>query len=194
MEIIDCPKIVSLPEESLEGLSSLRSLSIENCHSLGSLPSRMQHATALERLTIMYCSNLVSLPNGLQHLSALKSPSILSCTGLASLPEGLQFITTLQNLEIHDCTEVMELPAWVENLVSLRSLTISDCQNIKSFPQGFQLRALRHLSIRGCPELEKRCQRGNGVDWQKISHTPYIYVGSSTLQQRRDTASSSSTS
>lgn len=195
LEIIECPNLVSLPEESLEGLSSLRSLSIENCHSLTSLPSRMQHATALERLTIMYCSNLVSLPNGLQHLSALKSLSILSCTGLASLPEGLQFITTLQNLEIHDCPGVMELPAWVENLVSLRSLTISDCQNIKSFPQGLQrLRALQHLSIRGCPELEKRCQRGNGVDWHKISHTPYIYVGLSTLQQRRDTASSSSTS
>jgi structure-specific endonuclease subunit SLX1 len=175
LEIIECPNLVSLPEQSLEGLSSLRSLSIENCHSLTSQPSRMQHATALERLTIMYCSNLVSLPNGLQHLSALKSLSILSCTGLASLPEGLQFITTLQNLEFHDCPEVMELPAWVENLVSLRSLTISDCQNI-------------------CPELEKRCQRGNGVDWQKISHTPYIYVGSSTLQQRRNTASSSSTS
>ncbi|XP_034930706.1 putative disease resistance protein At3g14460 [Populus alba] len=195
LEIIECPNLVSLPEESLEGLSSLRSLSIENCHSLASLSSRMQHATALERLTIMYCSNLVSLPNGLQHLSALKSLSILSCTGLASLPEGLQFITTLQNLEIHDCPEVMELPAWVENLVSLRSLTISDCQNIKSLPEGLQrLRALQHLSIRGCPELEERCQRGNGVDWQKISHTPYIYVGSSTLQQRRDTASSSSTS
>ncbi|KAJ6885361.1 hypothetical protein NC651_026090 [Populus alba x Populus x berolinensis] len=120
---------------------------------------------------------------------------ILSCTGLASLPEGLQFITTLQNLEIHDCPQVMELPAWVENLVSLRSLTISDCQNIKSLPEGLQrLRALQHLSIRGCPELENRCQRGNGVDWQKLSHTPYIYVGSSTLQQRRDTASSSSTS
>ncbi|KAJ6893069.1 hypothetical protein NC652_027163 [Populus alba x Populus x berolinensis] len=54
MEIIDCPKIASLPEESLEGLSSLRSLSIENCQSLASQPSRMQHATALERLTIMY--------------------------------------------------------------------------------------------------------------------------------------------
>lgn len=195
LEIIECPNLVSLPEETLEGLSSLRSLSIENCHSLASLSSRMQHATALERLTIMYCSNLVSLPNGLQHLSALKSLSILSCTGLASLPEGLQFITTLQNLEIHDCPQVMELPEWVENLVSLRSLTISDCQNIKSLPEGLQrLRALQHLSIRGCPELENRCQRGNGVDWQKISHTPYIYVGSSTLQQRRDTASSSSTS
>ncbi|KAJ6885362.1 hypothetical protein NC651_026091 [Populus alba x Populus x berolinensis] len=58
MEVIDCPKIVSLPEESLAGLSSLRSLSIENCHGLASQPSRMQHATALERLTIMYCSNL----------------------------------------------------------------------------------------------------------------------------------------
>ncbi|KAJ6885353.1 disease resistance protein RGA3 [Populus alba x Populus x berolinensis] len=195
LEIIDCPKIVSLPEESLEGLSSLRSLSIENSQSLASQPSRMQFTTALERLTIMYCSYLVSLPNGLQHLSALKSLSILSCTGLASLPEGLQFITTLQNLEIHDCPQVMELPAWVENLVSLRSLTISDCQNIKSLPEGLQrLRALQHLSISGCPELEKRCQRGNGVVWQKISHTPYIYLGSSTLQQRRDTASSSSTS
>ncbi|KAJ6885359.1 hypothetical protein NC651_026088 [Populus alba x Populus x berolinensis] len=76
MEIIDCPKIVSLPEESLEGLSSLRSLSIENCHGLASQPSRMQHATALESLTIMYCSNLVSLPYGLQQMKKEQTKEI----------------------------------------------------------------------------------------------------------------------
>jgi hypothetical protein len=34
LEIIECPSLASLPKEILEGMSSLRSLSVENCHSL----------------------------------------------------------------------------------------------------------------------------------------------------------------
>ncbi|KAJ6885352.1 hypothetical protein NC651_026081 [Populus alba x Populus x berolinensis] len=161
------PELLYIPKALIENNLPLLSLTISSCPKLRSLPANVGQLQNLKFLKIGWFQELHSLPHG-----------------LASLPEGLQFITTLQNLEIHDCPEVVELPAWVENLVSLRSLTISDCQNIKSLPEGLQrLRALQHLSIRGCPELEKRCQRGNGVDWQKISHTPYIYVGSSTLQQ-----------
>ena len=85
--------------------------------------------------------------------------------------------------------------AKLENLISLRSLAISDCQNLKSLPEGIQqLSELQHLSIQACPELEKRCKRAEGEDWQKISHIPYVYIGTSILQNRQDTAASSSSS
>ncbi|MBA0775363.1 hypothetical protein Gotri_010515, partial [Gossypium trilobum] len=194
LEIIECPSLITVPEQSLERLSSLRSLSIENCNGFTSLPRGMQHATALERLTVMYCSNLASLPDGLQNLLVLKSLTILSCPELASLPDGVQHMKMLQNLEIRICPKIMALPK-VKDLISLRSLAISDCQNIKSLPEGIeQLSGLQHLSIQDCPELEKRCKKGEGEDWLKISHIPYVYIGASVLQNRRDTAASSSSS
>ncbi|XVF39703.1 hypothetical protein PTKIN_Ptkin01aG0054300 [Pterospermum kingtungense] len=194
LDIIECPSLTTLPEQSLERFSSLRSLSIENCNGLTSLPTGIQHATALERLTIMYCLNLASLPDGLQKLLALKSLTILSCPELASLSEGISDMKMLQNLEIRVCPKLMTLPK-VNNLISLRSLAISDCQNIKSLPEGIQqLSELQHLSIQDCPELEKRCKRGKGEDWQKISHIPYVYIGTSAPPNRRDTAASSSSS
>ncbi|MBA0700738.1 hypothetical protein Goari_026807, partial [Gossypium aridum] len=194
LEIIECPSLVTLSEQSLERLSSLRSLSFENCNGFTSLPRGMQHATALECLTVMYCSNLASLPDGLQNLLVLKSLTILSCPELASLPDGVQHMKMLQNLEIRICPKIMALPK-VKDLISLRSLAISDCQNIKSLPEGIeQLSGLQHLSIQDCPELEKRCKKGEGEDWLKISHIPYVYIGASVLQNRRDTAASSSSS
>ncbi|KAB2082827.1 hypothetical protein ES319_A05G224500v1 [Gossypium barbadense] len=195
LEIIECPSLIALPEQSLERLSSLRSLSIENCNGFTSLPRGMQHATALERLTVMYCSNLASLPDGLQNLLVLKSLTILSCPDLASLPDGVQHMKMLQNLEIRICPKLMALPK-VKDLISLRSLAISDCQNIKSLPEGIeQLSELQHLSIQDCPELEKRCKEGKGEDWLKISHIPYKHIGAiSVLQNRQDTAASSSSS
>ncbi|XP_022765941.1 putative disease resistance protein RGA1, partial [Durio zibethinus] len=188
-----CEMLASLPH-GLENLISLENLDNNPIFLTTCLPTGMQHAMALERLTIMYCSNLASLPDGLQNLLALKSLTILSCPELASLPEGVQHMKMLQNLEIRSCPKLMALPK-VNNLVSLRSLAISDSQNIKSLPEGIQqLGELQHLSIQDCPELEKRCKRGEGEDWQKISHIPYVYIGTSILQNRLDTAASSSSS
>ncbi|KAM5575188.1 putative disease resistance protein RGA3 [Rosa sericea] len=191
LEIIECPNLICLPEEGFSGLCSLRSFSIENCPRLTCLPMGMKHLAALESLTII-CLNLVHLPDSFESLSALRSLTIFGCPELTSLPEGLQYSQNLQILEIRSCSKLMEFPEWVEHIVSLRSLAISDCPDIKLLPKGLQcLRALQHLSIRDCPNLEKRCERGTGEDWHKISHIPYVYVGSSALQQRQDIASTS---
>ncbi|OMO50848.1 Disease resistance protein [Corchorus capsularis] len=194
LEIIECPRLITLPDGIFERLSLLRSLSIENCNALTSLPTGLRQATTLERLTVMYCPNLASLPDSVQNLSALKGLTILSCPELASLPEGLEDIQTLQNLEIRICPRLMALPK-LGNLVSLRSLAISECENIKSLPEGIQqLSAIQHLSIRACPNLEKRYERGVGEDWQKIAHIPHVYLGTSVLQTRQNTAVGSSSS
>ncbi|XP_050378836.1 putative disease resistance protein RGA3 [Argentina anserina] len=191
LEIVECPSIICLPEDGMEGLCSLRSFSIENCPSLAFLPMGMKYLTSLENLTVMFLK-LVHLPEVLQYLLALRSLTIMSCPELRSLPAGLQHVQNLRILEIHSCPKLMEIPEWVEHLVSLRSLKISDCPEIEFLPKGLQcLGALQHLSIRDCPVLEKRCERGIGEDWQKISHIPYVYVGSSALQHSRDIASTS---
>ncbi|XP_059428613.1 putative disease resistance protein RGA3 [Corylus avellana] len=103
LEISDCHRLKSLPEDGIQGLSSLRTLSIENYDKLSSLSTGLQYLSALEHLSIMYCPKLPALPDDLHNLSALRSLSILSCPSLVCLPEGLPHIKTLQTLEIRSC-------------------------------------------------------------------------------------------
>ncbi|PPR90060.1 hypothetical protein GOBAR_AA30628 [Gossypium barbadense] len=167
----------------IQGLRSLRSLSIEMCSNLKSLPTELQFLTALEHLTIMYCPNLASLPDSFQHLSSLKSVSILNCPELNCLPDGLQYVSSMQNLEIRSCPDLLALPEWIAELPSLRSLALSDCHNLSSLPSGLQsVGSLQHLSILECPALEERCRKDIGEDWPKISHVAHVYIGSRESQ------------
>ncbi|RYR40782.1 hypothetical protein Ahy_A09g046517 [Arachis hypogaea] len=58
LTISDCGKLECLPEQGLEGLSSLRKLFIHSCKSLGSLPDGVRHLTSLQSLTIGGCPML----------------------------------------------------------------------------------------------------------------------------------------
>lgn len=93
LEICHC-HCISIPE-GIGSISSLRSLCIDNCDNLTSLPLSLKNLTCLEHLTIMNCRNLVSLPEDMHRLSALQSLTILSCSQVLSLPEELQHITTM---------------------------------------------------------------------------------------------------
>ncbi|KAK6940295.1 NB-ARC [Dillenia turbinata] len=185
LEIIECPSLVSLPEESMEGISSLQSLSIENCRfDMFACWNATPHRTPARNNYVLFESSIS--PDGMQHLSSLRSLNILSCLELVSLPQGtIENIKKLHNLEIWDCPNFMELLEWIANLDSLRSIAILGCQGIRSLPQGLQrLTALQHLSIRDCPELESDCRKEHGEDWYKISHIPFVCIGSSFLQKR----------
>ncbi|KAI3445835.1 hypothetical protein Pfo_002500 [Paulownia fortunei] len=179
LEINGCHSLTLLPYEEIEGLSSLKTFSIENCSNLISFSSGFHHLTALEQLSIMSCPKLTSLPDGFQTLSALRSLNIVSCPELISLPVSLQHVTALQSLVIHSCPGLTALPEWFRRFSSLRSLAISNCKYLKSLPEGLKcLTTIQHLSIQDCPLLEKLCRKKKGKEWQKIAHIPHNYIGS----------------
>ncbi|GMN63370.1 hypothetical protein TIFTF001_032457 [Ficus carica] len=103
LEISDCHSLVCFPENETQGLSNLRTLSIENCTNLTSLSMGFQFLTSLENLTIMYCPSLYILPSGIEYLFSLRSLTIISCPQLMSLPEELQRPNVLHTLEIRSC-------------------------------------------------------------------------------------------
>ena len=87
----------------LQGLSSLRSLSIERCNKFCSLSEGIQYLTSLEDLLINKCPELVSLPEQIGCLTSLSSLRILRCDNLMSLPDELQNLTALKTLRIRSC-------------------------------------------------------------------------------------------
>ncbi|CAK7351357.1 unnamed protein product [Dovyalis caffra] len=196
LSIINCPVLITI---SL--FPSLQHVEVRNCHPV--ILRCVAQLQSLSTLVIDKFPELLYIPKALiENNLLLSSFTISSCPKLRSLPANLGELQNLKLLKIGWFQELHSLPHGFENLTSLETLEIIECPNLVSLPEesleglnGLQrLRGLQHLSIRGCPELEKRCESGKGEDWQKISHIPYIYVGSATLPQRRDTASSSSSS
>ncbi|XP_027913640.1 putative disease resistance protein RGA4 [Vigna unguiculata] len=159
------------PEHVLEGLTSLRTLSINYCEKLKSLSEGVRHLACLESLTICGCPELVALPNKMSQLTALQHVSINICS---TLPDGLQRVPSLRSLYICDYKST-SLPDWLGDISTLEELIINYCRELRSLPSSIQrLTNLSHLSICKCPHLKKRCKRETGEDWQYINHIPKI--------------------
>ena len=58
----------------------------------------------------------------------------------------------------------------------LQQLQIWGSMDLKSLPDFLHTTPLKELNIYGCPILSKRCKRGIGEEWPKISHIPNIMI------------------
>ncbi|XP_062202662.1 disease resistance protein RGA2-like [Phragmites australis] len=187
-------------EDCGNGLRKL--LKIEDCDSgLTELPESMQRLTSLRSLKIWRCSKLCMLPEWLGELRSLQKMDIFDCNSMSSLPQSLSHLTSLQRLRLRYCDALHQLPEWLGELRSLREFMIvglpglsclpqSMCRltslewlhiegrtSIKSLPEWIKgLAALRILSIRDCPDLGRRYQRGKGEDWHLVSHVRRVNI------------------
>ncbi|GLU05075.1 hypothetical protein SLE2022_221950 [Rubroshorea leprosula] len=175
LDIQNCPKLKIIP--SLEGLVSLKTVTIGWCNELECLPSVLSSCIALEELQIGNCSNLVSIPEELKQLRSLvklnirgceklkyipsleglvslKTITILSCHGLECLPSGLSSYTALEELQIGNCSNLVSIPDKLKQLRSLVKLGIRGCEKLKYIPSLEGLVSLKSVSIWGCNGLE----------------------------------------
>ncbi|XP_056161691.1 putative disease resistance protein RGA4 [Syzygium oleosum] len=182
MESLEC-----VPGECWKSLTSLKYLSIWNCPGLTSLSKWLLQASNLEDLHIWGCEELdlskdesggnnnliLDFHGGLHH--SLRSLWINGLPKLAYLPQWLLQASNLERLKIENCSNLKALPEQIEALQSLQRLEIGTCPLLTSLPEGIRrLSSLTHLTIYNCPELERRCKRDAGEDWDKIAHIPRI--------------------
>ncbi|WVZ10609.1 hypothetical protein V8G54_015139 [Vigna mungo] len=117
-------------EHVMEGLTSLRTLSIQYCEKLKSLSEGVGHLACLESLRISKCPKLVALTSNMSQLTALREVSIMYC---CTLPYGLQRVPSLRLLCIYECTST-SLPDWLGDMISLQQLRIVCCKELRSLP------------------------------------------------------------
>ncbi|KAK4591910.1 hypothetical protein RGQ29_016395 [Quercus rubra] len=172
----------SSSSSSSSHLSKLKSMTIGNLPDVVSLPDGwVSNLISLESLYISSCKelNLGSDVDGMEwrHLNRLTYLGFNDLPKLNSLPVGLQHVTTLETLYIGYCENLKTLPRWIGNLISLKAFTIDNCLNLKSLPDEMHdLSSLQTLVIYNCPELQRRCEKETGQDWDKITHITTVDI------------------
>ncbi|GFZ02414.1 NB-ARC domain-containing disease resistance protein [Actinidia rufa] len=155
LEIFSCAKLQKLPR----GLpSTLRTLFIDRCTSLQSLPELVM-LNNLEKLEVFCCPALTGLCPGAGLPPTLKELVIYRCEKLeAVLAEGMTInCPSLESIDIRVCDNLKTLPDVIQNhdLRNLNWLFIEDCDNLESLPEGwFPKTNLRKLHITGCKKLD----------------------------------------
>ncbi|GKV00915.1 hypothetical protein SLEP1_g13522 [Rubroshorea leprosula] len=172
-----CNSLESIP--SLDGLSSLETLSIEICGGLTSLPNGLSSCTALETLKISNCNNLIWTSEDLRDLRSLVELEITWCRELRNirgLGEILGCLTRLRKLhfggfsaeveELEEYPNQLEelsligwekpkyLPCQIQHLTALRKLSLRRFHGIEALPDWLgNLSSLQSLYIINCRSL-----------------------------------------
>ncbi|KAB1671029.1 hypothetical protein [Gossypium barbadense] len=184
LTIRDC-KEVDLEGMQWEPLKNLSHLEIDNIPKLVSLPIGLQHLVQLKTLKIHNCNGLRSLLPVFQHLTSLEDFLVMDCKELELSGAGIQIFqdhTSLRFLQLQNIPKCRHLPEWLQHLTNLQRLFLVNLPNLTSLPHQMHcLTSLKYLHIQEIPQLEERCRKDIGADWQKIAHIPNIWLNQGTL-------------
>ncbi|PPD67751.1 hypothetical protein GOBAR_DD35373 [Gossypium barbadense] len=177
LTIGDC-KEVDLEGMQWEPLKNLSYLMVHNIPKLVSLPIWLQHVVQLKTLEIHNCNGLRSLLPVFQHLTFLEEFEVNGCKELEFSGAGIQIFqdhTSLRSLRLQNIPKCRHLPEWLRHLANLQWLYLVNLPNLTSLQDEMRcLTSLEYLEIQEIPQLEERCRKDIGADWQKIAHIPNI--------------------
>ncbi|KAF2320006.1 hypothetical protein GH714_021955 [Hevea brasiliensis] len=125
---LDGTGIEQLPS-SINHLSQLVILSLDECIALESLPSSIGNLKRLEELHLAECSRLVTIPSSIGELKCLEKLFLPNCSNLASLPESIKQLSKLKRLNLRSCERLKSLPGLPSCLELLRA---NDCRSLES--------------------------------------------------------------
>ncbi|XP_075651922.1 uncharacterized protein LOC142622358 [Castanea sativa] len=132
---------------SIEGLTTLTLLTLNDCKNLVCLPSTICSLNSLECLHLSGCSNFENLPENLGNLKGLKQLH-LSGTAIKEFPSSIEGLTTLTLLTLNDCKNLVCLPSTICNLNSLECLDLCGCSNFDNLPENLgNLKGLEQLDL-----------------------------------------------
>ncbi|CAN6678900.1 unnamed protein product [Malus baccata var. baccata] len=116
------------------------------------LPSSINNLTGLRELILEDCKELKSLPSSIR-MKCLKILDLSGCSNLEMFPEIPEAMEELSVLYLSR-SKIKELPLSINNLTRLRKLILDDCKELKSLPSSIRMKCLKILDLSGCSNLE----------------------------------------
>ncbi|KAB2596586.1 protein suppressor of npr1-1 [Pyrus ussuriensis x Pyrus communis] len=116
------------------------------------LPSSINNLTGLTELILEDCKDLKSLPSSI-HMKSLQSLDLSGCSSLEMYPEIPEVMEELSWLSFSG-SKIKELPSSINNLTGLTELILENCKELKSLPSNIRMKSLKSLNLSGCSSLE----------------------------------------
>jgi Leucine-rich repeat (LRR) protein len=144
------PKSVNLLPAAVQGLNSLRDLSLRDCNLLdNAIPKDLGSLCSLEFLDLEN-NHFHSLPSSLGGLSKLRTLILDNCRKLQSIPD---LPPKLNELRASDCMALERMPN-LSNLSNMEDLWLSNCSKLVEIP-GLDklLKSICVIDMVGCSNL-----------------------------------------
>ncbi|KAH9782186.1 ADP-ribosyl cyclase/cyclic ADP-ribose hydrolase [Citrus sinensis] len=134
LKLSGCSKIVKFPETviSVEDLSEL----FLDGTSITEVPSSIELLTKLQWLNLNDCRSLVRLPSNINGLKSLKTLNLSGCFKLENVPETLGQVESLEKLDISG-TAIRQPPSSIFLMKNLKELSCRGCKGSPSSASWF---------------------------------------------------------
>ncbi|GAY64453.1 hypothetical protein CUMW_233740 [Citrus unshiu] len=134
LKLSGCSKIVKFPESviSMEDLSEL----FLDRTSITEVPSSIELLTKLRLLNLNDCRSLVRLPSSINGLKSLKTLNLSGCFKLENVPETLGQVESLEKLDI-SVTARRQPPSSIFLMKNLKELSCRGCKGSPSSASRF---------------------------------------------------------
>ncbi|WJX60807.1 hypothetical protein P8452_45968 [Trifolium repens] len=117
-----------------DALPNLVELSIDYCNDLIKLPDGFCNITTLKKLSITNCHKLSAIPQDIGKLENLEVLRLCSCSDLEEMPESVAGLNELRCFDISDCVTLPNLPNDIGDLQKLEKLYMKGCSNLSELP------------------------------------------------------------
>uniref|UniRef100_A0A2N9GE65 ADP-ribosyl cyclase/cyclic ADP-ribose hydrolase n=1 Tax=Fagus sylvatica TaxID=28930 RepID=A0A2N9GE65_FAGSY len=139
---------------SIECLTALTILNLENCKKLECLPSNIDSLRSLEKLILSNCSKLSYLPENFWKMKCLKELELSRMSGLEGIGfNGIGCLSSLKHLTL-SWNSFVNLPATasISQLSKLEALDLYNCHNLQSLPELPS--TVRYINAHECYSLQ----------------------------------------
>jgi Leucine-rich repeat (LRR) protein len=119
-----------------DALPNLVELSIDYCNDLIKLPDGFCNITTLKKLSITNCHKLSAIPQDIGKLENLEVLRLCSCSDLEEMPESVAGLNELRCFDISDCVSLPNLPNDIGDLQKLEKLYMKGCSNLSELPNS----------------------------------------------------------
>ncbi|XP_068329863.1 disease resistance protein RPV1-like [Pyrus communis] len=166
LDLSGCSSLEMFPEIS-EVMKELSYLNLSGSK-IKELSSSINNLTRLSWLDLQDCKELKSLPSSICQLKSLRYVSLSGCTKFEAFPSIEENMEELRELHL-DGTCIRELSPWIERLQGLVILNLRNCESLLHLPDTlWNLAHLSALNVCGCSNLSQFPLVLNSEDLERL--------------------------